>query len=296
MELFDNLLDEITHSGCKDLEAGCFRPLISYIRARRMGKITPPYIPQWDLMPLPNLCRLALLWKSVGFEKEAGELAYLLNQFKLDAPLLSLWCPEKEYNEKEGLYWFSRLSEIDPVACISDFSPTFFHFPSMTAAFTQVGFGTSLGVIRMGDVEIRALGPQSSNLNFGIQGRGMDGWTRTFAYPEVWLETKAACRDGECKLDVKFIGLMPETPLEFAFYVKAASCQIGNEILKPKSLRRYNGEASEVIFGKLKIESPFAHKVQVIPLAGEGCFWDCEFLLSFEIHPFFPQISLTFTY
>ena len=162
----------------------------------------------------------------------------------------------------------------------------------ISAALTLDGNGTSLGMIRSGDVEIRAFGPQSASLMFGIKGRSMNGWTRTAAYPEVWLEMKHEVKDEELKLDFRFVGIKAEMPLSLSFYVKAPSCQIGNDILKPKSLRRFHGEVQAVSFGnKLKIESGQPHKVQVIPLAGEGCYWDAEFLVSFELHPFIPQAS-----
>ncbi|HSX11495.1 MAG TPA: hypothetical protein VLF94_07275 [Chlamydiales bacterium] len=285
MELFD-------HSGCEDLEASCFWPLISYVRAKNSKTHAPPYIPHWDLMPLHKLCQLALLWKSAGFVKEAGQLAHWLRPL---ASFLPLWCPEKEYNEKAAEQWLSRLSDIEPIEpdTVPDFGLTLFSSPSLSSAFTLAGNGTSLGMIRAGGVEIRALGPQSPLLSFGIKGRGEKGWARTFALPEVWLELKTQSSETSCKVDVRFVGLKPETPLEFAFYVKAPKCQIGQEVLKPKSLRRYNGEASSVLFQNLKIEVSTPHKVRVIPLAGEGCFWDCEFLAAFEIPPFDPQVSFT---
>lgn len=278
----------------QDIQSGCeadlCQPLIAFLRAKKEGRSAPPFIPQWDLMPLHKLCQLALLWSRNGFEREAGQLAHWLSQFVQNGkPLLPLWCPEKEYNEKEGERLFSLLSAVEPIPSEPpDFGLTLIHSPAMTSAFTLAGNGTSLGMIRTADVEIRALGPQTETLNFGIKGRGMNGWTRCFALPEVWLEVKTACKERECQLDLRFVGLKPETPLYFAFYVKAPSCQVGNEVLKPKSLRRFNGEASTVIFQKLKIEST-QHKVQVIPLAGEGCFWDTDFLVTFEMHPFEPQ-------
>lgn len=278
------------HSGCEDLEAGWRQPLISYIRAKKSGKVIPPYIPKWELMPVHELCQLALLWKTAGFEKEAGQLAHFLSPLR---SFLSLWCHEKGFNEKEGLYWFSRLSEIEPIVpdTMPDFGLTLSHFPLMQAAFTLAGKGTSLGVLLTKEVEIRAMGPQvGGGINFGIQGEGAQGWTRSFAFPEIWLAVHPQCREKECTLDIRFVGLKPDTPLEFAFYVKAQSCQIEEREVMPKSLQRFNGEATTVMFQNLKIESSLPHKVQVIPLAGEGCFWDSDFLAAFEIHPFEPHV------
>ncbi len=276
-------------SGC---EADLFQPLTAFLRAQKMGKIAPPYVPQWDIRSLRQLCTLALLWSDAGFHEEAGRLAHWLKQFE---SFPSLWCPEKEYQTGN---FFSQLSKIDPIPGENpDFGTTLFQSPKLSAAFTLAGNGTSLGVVQSKEVEIRALGPQALPLNepsgFGIKGRGLDGWTRCYAMPEVWLELKADCKETECKLDLRFVGLKPETPLAFVFYVKAPSCQIGQEILKPKSLRRFLGEGNQAALGKLTIASSCNHKIQIIPLAGEGCFWDTEFLVAFEMQPFISQTSFT---
>lgn len=278
MELFNDI-----QSGC---EADLFQPLLTYLRAKENKQVTPPYIPKWDVMAIPTLCKLALAWHETGFKQEAGELVHFLLPLQ---DFLPLWSQEKQYNESEAKRLFSLLSGIEPIAG-KQVDIEIVKTVQMSSAFTLSGNGTSLGMIRTKDVEIRAIGPQSASLQFGIQGKGMDGWTRCFAYPEIWFEMKTLTRESECKIDLRFVGLKPETPIAFAFYVKAVSCHIGNQILKPKSLQRFYGEAQKAVFqNKLKIESAQVHKVQVIPLAGEGCFWDCEFLLSFEMHPLVPQ-------
>lgn len=282
MQLFDE-----THSSC---EADLYQPLLGYIHAKKSDRNTPPFIPKWSLMPVHKLCKLALLWQEAGFVREAGQLARWL--LKLER-FPSLWCPEKEYDEEEGKRLFSHLSKIEPIAGVEpEIHLSLVETSRFSAALTLDGNGTSLGMIRSGDVEIRAFGPQSASLKFGIKGRSMNGWTRTAAYPEVWMEMKHEVKDEELKLDFRFVGIKAEMPLSLSFYVKASSCQIGNDILKPKSLRRFHGEVQTVSFGnKFKIESGQPHKVQVIPLAGEGCYWDAEFLVSFELHPFIPQAS-----
>lgn len=277
----------------KDIQTGCeadsFQPLLAYLRSKKSGRTTPPYFPQWKLLSLQKLCELALLWQEAGFGKEASELAsWLLPLEKFP----TLWCPEKEFDEKAAADFFARIKTIELVSGHTpDFDVAILKQGAIHAAFTLSGNGTSLGVIHNADVEIRALGPQSGELKFGIQGNGMNGWARCFAMPEVWMEMKREFSHGQIKLDLRFVGLQSEMPFHFAFYVKAGSCQIGNEVLKPKSLRRYNGEGNRVQFNRTVIESASTHKIQVIPLAGEGCFWNCEFLASFEIHPFAPQVS-----
>lgn len=283
------LFDEI-HSSC---EADVYQPLLEYLRAKKMGKNTPPYIPKWGLMSVLKLTKLALLWHEAGFSKEATHLSNWL--LKLE-PFLPLWCSDKEYDEKEGKRLFSLLHKLKSAPGEEpEFNLAILSTPKISAALTLDGNGTSLGVIRAGEFEIRAFGPQDNSLNFGIKGRSIDGWTRVAAFPEVWLEMNHRFKDDECKFDFRFIGLKPENPLYLAFYVKAQSCQIGNEVFKPKSLKRFHGEAQSVNFeNQFRIESGQPHKVQLIPLAGENCFWNCEFMLAFELHPFVTQVTFKF--
>jgi len=287
MDLFSE-----SHTSC---EADIYQPLLAFIRDKKLGCNSPPYIPKWELMPVHKLCKLALLWQEAGFEKEAGRLAHWLSKLR---PFPLLWCQESEYDDEETQKLFSHLSKIPPIFSGEepDFNVKIIETPQISAALTLDGNSTSLGMIRAGDVQIRAFGPQNSTLMFGIQGKGQDGWTRTAAFPEVWLEMKAATNEGALKLDFRFIGINPETPLSLAFYVKAQSCQISQDVLRPKSLRRFHGEVQSITFeNKLKIEAGQPHKVQVIPLAGEGCYWDSEFLLSFELYPCVTQASFNIT-
>ncbi|MES2273691.1 MAG: hypothetical protein V4487_05830 [Chlamydiota bacterium] len=293
------------------------------------------------LPPLAELCELALLWAIAGETKAAEALTSWLLNFALKKPLLSLWCLENKYNEKKGLLSFSLLLRSSgqfekskellklvrpPIPAffialakkaplLSVIAPSSSVFSDlltglslsvsdrMTAALTLSGQETSMGMVRAGEIEIRAFGPQKLPLNelngFGIHripdGSPIAGWTRSFALPEVWIEAKLKTLDSSCHLDLHFVGLKPETPLGFVFYLKAENCQVGSEIYLPKSLKRYSGQATSLIFGskgsKLKIESGYLHKLQVIPLAGEGCFWEAEFLVSFEINPFEAKAS-----
>lgn len=283
MELFEEV-----QSGCG---AEVYQPLIRYLLAQREGRVVSPYIPEWSLMPLPKLCKLALLWAEGGWKQEAGHLAHWLLPFQ---SFLPLWCPEKEYNREEGEYWFSRLSQIPPIAGERPpFPYSLTHTSRMSSVFTLAGKGTSLGMIRAGNVEIRAMGPQSASLDFGIEGEGMDGWTRCFRKPEIWLELKTECQEARCLMEVRFVGLTPEVPLSFAFYVKAERAEIEGVVFKPKSLRRFQGKVKSLRFQEITIESSTPHRVQLIPLAGEGCFWDCEFLANFEIHPLEPRVCFS---
>jgi len=279
------LLEEI-QPGC---EADLFQPLLACLHVKKTGKIAPPYIPEWAPMPLHQLCQLALLWEKVGYQQEACNLAHWLLSLE---PFLPLWCPEKIYNESMAKHWFSLLSSLELApGWQPDCDLMKFHTSSMSAAFTWTGNGTSLGVIKAKEVEIRAFGPQTASLSFGIQGKGSRGWARCCALPEVWIEMKPEWKESECRLDFRFAGLKPEMPLSLAFYIKAKNCRVEKDILEPKSLRRFKGEAKGVQADGLTIESSHIHKVQVIPLAGENGFWDCTFLASFEMHPLASQVQ-----
>ncbi len=263
--------------------------LLDYLRAKKGEKVAPPYLPRCDFGSLSQLCQLALLWQEAGFEKEAGQLAHWLSSLE---EFIALWCSEKEFDEEKTRHCFSLLTKIEPIpGWKPDFEVMVFKDLPIYAAFTWVGKGTSLGAIWANGVEIRAFGPQALSLCFGIQGKGIDGWSRCFALPEVWLRISPRWEEG--KFDLYFVGLTLETPVTFAFYVKAPSCEIGGECFKPKSLRRFSGEGKAVRFGSLAIESREMHRIQIIPLAGEGCFWNCDFLVSFEIHPLTPQVSFS---
>lgn len=288
---------------------------------------------------LPEACQLAFLWKLIGKEEEANSLAAWLMGWIQEFPFFSLWSRENEYDEAEAYLSFSlfcraigeeRLAasflkkapgpvdpfflalaklgpKLEPIRNLKDvwadpyLGLGYFRSAEKSAAMTLCGFGTSLGVFRSKDVEIRAMGPQGFPLgnleSFGIDrqpdGSFMTGWTRLAAAPEVWMHLQADLQEG--KFGLKFVGLKPEEPIAFVFYVKAGSCAAEGQVFKPKSLQRYTGAASSFVFrgkeSQLKIESGSSLKAQLIPLAGDGGFWGADFLLSFEIPPFASQVN-----
>lgn len=179
----------------------------------------------------------------------------------------------------------------------------YFRNAEKSAALTLCGLGTSLGAVRTKDVEIRAMGPQGFPLGkgegFGIDrqpdGAFMAGWTRLAASPEAWMHLKADLKAGT--MGLKFMGLKPEEPVGFVYYVKAGSCSIDGQVYKPKSLQRFAGSSASFLFrgkeSQLKIECEPSLKGQLIPLAGEAGFWNADFLLSFEIPPFASQVNFS---
>ncbi len=273
-----------------DVAADFCQPLIDYLLAKERGEHVAPYAPEFKPASFTKLCALALMWHRAGFQQEAGKLAQFLLKCK---KFPTLWTLEKEYNEPAAKRLYSLLKEI-PLSTgnIAEFDVQFAHSVQMNACFTLTGEGTSMGSVLTKGYEIRAFGPQALPTGlFGITGQGADGWARCLANPEVWLEMRERMQDGDCQLNIRFIGLTE--PIGFVFYVKCDNCKIGDQILRPKTLHRYQGEGKGVRLPEGSIESADARKIQIIPLAGSGCYWDCEFLISFEINPLDSQIVFT---
>lgn len=152
-----------------------------------------------------------------------------------------------------------------------------------------------------GDVELRAMGPQPLPLSdhqklFGYQEPPVEGWACCKGLPEVWVEMKEAQTEGVHAWSLRFVGLTPTTPLGWVFYVKAPSASVQKEVLKPQSLRRYQGEIQSILFEQgVSLQSEQPLKGQVIPLAGDETFWGATFLICFEIHPLSPQLHFKFS-
>jgi hypothetical protein len=287
MELFNK-----KHASC---EAGFDQPLIAYLNAKKEGRFTPPYIPEWDVGPLYQLCQKALMWHAASFENEAKELvSFILKHERFP----TLWCPEKLYDEQDLSLLFAAIKEISLDEFSSERQGAYFlKNQYFDAAFTAQGFHSSLGAIYSKGFEIRAFGPQPLPLKdpgqFGVFGEAIDYWICSASQPEVWLKMQPLLQDRECKLDLHFVGVTPEEPLAFCFYVKTPFCSINGQEFKPKILTRFSGEGQRVDFQKITMESSQVHKIQIIPLAGFGGFWNCDFIVAFEIHPL--QNSLQFS-
>lgn len=236
--------------------------------------------------PLDALCQRALSWHAAGLHLEAGRLAGLIARLK---PFPALWATEKEYQEQKVEAAFQQLQSIPPIA---DWEPDASLLIYEDALFTWAGRATSLGMIRMGEVEIRAFGPQRDASQFGIKGVGLDGWARVSFLPEVWLHMKPEWE--KKRIAFRFVGL--ETSMFLAFYVKAPSCTVGSKSFLPGGLHRFQGEAQEARFGSVVLKASTVCKMELIPLAGHGCFWNADFLLLFEINQFFDQINIDFIF
>lgn len=282
---------ELSSDCHSSIEADLYRPLFEYIRAKKLGTPSPLLIPQLKLLPLSKLAKLALLWREAGFDSQSEELSASLLKL-ISFP--SLWSRENEFNEAQTRAVISKLRDLEPsLKKDLPFHLLLVETKGIHAALTLDGRKTSLGAIHAG-AEIRAFGPQTDLEGFGIVGKGENHWAQTAAYPECWIEMKHEILDASLKLNFRFCGVDLKTPLSFAFYVKADSCQIKNQLFKPKSLARFSGETDQILFNqKLKLVLDHPAKSQVIPLAGDGYFWGCDFLFIFELNPFISSTSIS---
>ncbi len=259
-----------------------------------------PFVPtKPQHLHFSELCQLSLLWALAGFHEEGEKLAQTLLP---DIGFSTLWCPEEEYDEKEIQLSFDLLLHAFGMKEAAAGDPFFTSLSKKNIRFAPIPFlnkkrtlpltgeKATLGQIRMEGGEIRAFGPQVYPLNdpkgFGISNLDPSAeWIQCAGAPEVWVQIKIT---NEEIFDLHFIGI--ESPLPFVFYIKAAHCKIGGHIYKPKSLHRYAGGAKLFEFHPhFRIESS-ARQAELIPLAGEGGFWDSDFLLSFEISPHDPHL------
>jgi hypothetical protein len=287
-------------------------PLIEALHlalAKRSGKVLPPLSVASPILPIGELCQFALL-------SEAKSLAQNILPFYR---FPSLWCPEGAYDEKEALWsialllrsfgkylpippnpdpYFLALAKMAPKWVeekeTEEWGARLYQRMGIEAALASAGEGVPLGALRVGGVEIPAFGPHTYPLSdpsgFGIRRTYPDHrWAAAAAMPEVWFDARLDLVNGF--LETRFFGLKMDRPLAFAFYVKAEQAEIDGGVIQPKSLRRYLGESKKIILerggSRVAMQCDPSMKMEVIPLAGEGCFWNAEFLIAFEI----PQIE-----
>jgi hypothetical protein len=277
------------------------------------------------LLPLPIVRELVQLWKEIGsFQndelliKMANDASQWANQWgnRLDY----LFYRENEFDENEiheevpdPETGFGR-DDFLGMARLSN--------PSFDAALTLSGWNTGLGVLRFGEVEIRAMGPQGFPLSdpsgFGLAQIGvchpvieinqeqlfLKGWSRCFRDKEIWLSVQASATSQMVDMDVRWVGINSCSLLEksaaahwaMVFYVKASACSLEDgSVLHPKDLRRYQGKSRKIVFDQvLQIDCSTVLNLQIIPLAGSGCFWNTTFLIAFEFNASLDAASFKF--
>jgi len=185
------------------------------------------------------------------------------------------------------------------------------------SSFTFAGVNSGLGSIHIADVKILSFGPQTYPLgemkNYGIfrqihDSKSFDdvkivvnndfssiqGWTRLCIKKEseslgadLWLYVKTKLTDNNTKLIFDFAEQKINRSLTFTFYIKAKSCLVDDTTLLPSSLDRFEGKMPKQLSfrgkrGSISIKAKNEEKVHIIPLAGENCFWNANFLLAID--------------
>lgn len=185
---------------------------------------------------------------------------------------------------------------------------------------TLHGVQTGLGSLKYEDIEIISYGPQYLPLGecqgFGIEGNALSdqgmrrsmiewrkgsftlkGCTRLVDQPSsslnesakfrgIWLEVTQEFAKPHFYLKTSFLGMDGWDSVAFSFFVKANSCKIQSQILRPQMLEKYQGEAKVITLEGtdhfLDIR-PLSLKgtMQVIPLAGGDNFWGADFLIAY---------------
>lgn len=291
---------------------------LALLLAKKMGISSPPLKSLSGTLPLGDLCQLAILRELLG------EDGYTLgNQLLKVTSFPSLWCSEKNYSLKESLSsihllrsafnkeqkkveeesrYFQALQRVLPQLEEKASSLEICSIQTQngfTAAYINEGKGVPLGAISSQNIAVPALGPQAYPLN-NPWLLGVDrviahrDWAGVSAYPEIWMETSYTP-----DLEARFFGLKGETPLAFVFYVQAKKAELGSDVYLSKSLRRYKDKSQKVTFeregSQFSIENRFSCKMELIPLAGDGSFWNADFLLAFEIPVHNPKVSFQMT-
>jgi hypothetical protein len=284
---------------------------------------------------LPNVrvsCQLAVLWASLA-EKTGDEslmqAAERLARFLfpiVSEGLMTLWTPEREYREEEDsvstalflqsvghsemsrdpMFQLQRIISIDEAKNV-------LHDPSIgyefikgvdaVLAISGAGWQTAAGSARVGEVEIPAFGPHVAPLSdgelFGI-GPGEDGWFCAHAAKEVWLRVRGDAGDRSVNIYLDSVGVQPEKPIAFVFYIRADECRVDGRVFKPRSLTRYSGTAEGVEFmaksSKMLFSTDPGLKIEIIPLAGDRDFWGASFLLAIWLPPFQVMGRQTITF
>jgi hypothetical protein len=239
-------------------------------------------------LPLSVVQRLADLWTELGNKEGDEELLSAAVRArgwvqKLGSRARFLFYPEDCFFEEE-------LQELG-----SSYEPFRDEFLSIecdaNCCFTWNGWNTSLGSIQLGEVEIRAFGPQCGALTdrngFGIAllQPAESNWTRVLGNREVWVQmipTQIGLE--QVRLDLKFAGLSGQETIWLAFYVKAKSCLLENgSQFFPRSLQRFQGRSQKILFDeKVSLESLEPLDFKLIPLAGSLCYWNSTFLTAFR--------------
>ena len=188
------------------------------------------------------------------------------------------------------------------------------------SAISLAGTNSGIGTIHIADVKILSFGPQSYPLgdmrNYGVYRQRHDlksfddikiktvndacfinGWTRLcreqnneLQGADLWLNVEAKAGDNKTSLLFDFAKQKINRSLTYTFYIKAKSCLVDDTTLLPSSLDRFEGKMPQHLSfrgrkGSISIKAKNEEKVHIIPLAGEKCYWNANFLLAIDPSP-----------
>ena len=159
---------------------------------------------------------------------------------------------------------------------------------SMGPHLLPLGESSSFGIHRVPSLKERAFKDIESSIK--EDKFSFSGWTRVVSQnknlSDSWLYINAELDDVNCLMNFEIKHQKEKKDVYIAFFVKASKATISTNFhLLPGSLDRYLGKAEKVTFGSisttLKINTNAKTEMQVIPLAGQGHFWDADFLLAY---------------
>lgn len=275
------------------------------------------------LLPVPIARQYADILDELGQRENQGDLIQSAANIRRWLRMVGshadvLFYSEKEFDENEIRDRF--YSEIDPDnRCGQDPCLGIGRISTIAthACLTITGWNSGLGCLRLKDVGIPSFGPQkfplSDSTTFGLaqlpaqdvvieatpEHLSLGGYTRSFAAKDVWLSIQAKVSQIMASFDVRWVGLTPNgAPFAFVFYVQAKSCTLEDgSIFHPQKVQRYEGKSQKIVFDQMvELTCSEILNMQVIPLAGIGCFWNASFLISFEFTSAQNQANYSFRF
>lgn len=268
-------------------------------------------------LTLKELCEIAILSSRLGGRALAEHLSTLCDfptlfsspdtydpfETKNTIDLLLFLLNKKNEPPKTMTPYFKALTAVAslkeegtldfPIANVSSFGP-------LKMAFIAEGAKASLGALHVQGIEVPAFGPHLHPLNepsfFGADvEKEASSWGRVSADKEIWFEYAR----NSSGFEIQMFGHTPQKKVSFTFYVKGDRAEVDQKIFVPKTLTRFSGKISDVLFTKdgtqFSIRASSRVKTELIPLGGDRSFWGSDFLLAFEIPSFEGRLGFEFT-
>jgi hypothetical protein len=289
------------------------------ILAKRLNLAHPPVIPRLhstgaplSFLPLPIAWELASHWDELGELESATRLREWVAQFGFLAA--SLYYPERGFDAAEMEEF--TLAPRERSAIDSHLGMAASQFGEIESCFTLTGANTGLGSMRLGSVRVPSFGPELPPLShmsrFGLlhgaavntvsfsseERVALEGWTRLYGDQEICLNLRTSTTKEAVLIDVRFLGIEPGRSAFMAFYVSAKTCTLeGEGTYHPGGLQGYRGKRKVILLDdSVQLSSSQGTDMQVIPLAGNSCFWNAAFLIAFEFNSCNYSDSISFKF